>query len=139
MPDFGQNLTTTITGTFKEIAKPETIIGKEFKMGEIMVVPVISVHLGFGMGGGANKGPENEAGGGGGGGIKVEPVAFLVAHGNEVNLLSVGRGKGLEAVFENMPNLIDKTGTVLKELVSKKCEQTGEEKKENPPPPKGRK
>ncbi|MFP4498895.1 MAG: GerW family sporulation protein [Vulcanimicrobiota bacterium] len=81
--------------------------------------------MGFGVGG-SGKGAEN-TGSGGGGGLKVEPIAFLVAAGNEVNLLSVGRGKGLEAVFENMPNMIDRTGSVIRDLMKNKDKKTAPE------------
>lgn len=116
----GEGIARTITDTLKETGKAESIIGKEFKLGNFSVVPVISVSMGFGTGGGNTSGDSKGSGGGGGGALKVEPVAFLVANENEIKLLSVGKGKGLEAVFESMPSLIGKTGDVIKDILSDK-------------------
>lgn len=120
-PDFAQEIAKIITQTFKEMAKTDTVIGKEFKLGEFTVVPVIKVHMGFGTGGGNSDTREEgkSSGGGGGGGLKIEPIAFLVAYGNEVNLLNLGKGKGLEAFFESMPSLVGETGAVIKNLMKK--------------------
>ncbi len=115
----GDNIPATISEVMEKLGRTETVIGKEFKMGEFTVVPVISVCMGFGMGRGAGDQEKGTDGsGGGGGGIKVQPVAFLVARENEVNLLSINRGKGLETIFESMPNIINVAGKTVKEIVA---------------------
>lgn len=127
-----ENIAKEITDTFKSLAKTETVIGKEFKVGNILVIPVIKVSLGFGVGGGGGEEVKTEdkagAGGGGGGGMAVEPIAFLVVSGNEVHLMNVGRKSNIEAIFDSMPELVSKTANVIKDIaISKKDEK--EEKK----------
>ena len=112
-----EKLTEKITDTIKQMARPESVIGKPFKMNEYIIVPAVNVHFGFGSGGSNKETPEKADSAGGGGGVKVEPSAFLVAYGNEVNLLNLGKGKGLEAVFECMPSVLKQTGEALKDLM----------------------
>ena len=124
-------LTEKITDTIKEMARPETAVGKPFKLNDYIVVPAVNVHFGFGTGGSGKEATEKETSGGGGGGVKVEPAAFLIAFGNEVTLLNMGKGKGLEAVFECMPALVKQTGEAIKGLMGdKKTDKPAEEAEE---------
>jgi len=132
--NFADNLAKRITDTFKDMAKPETVVGRPFKMNEYIVVPAVSISMGFGTGGSNKEGTEKENSAGGGGGLKVEPKAFLVAYGNEVDLLNLGHGTGLEAVFESMPSMINKAGEAIKGLVKEVREGKKEEKEEEEEP-----
>jgi uncharacterized spore protein YtfJ len=116
-----ENITKTITDTLKDVAKTETVIGKPFQLGDFQVVPVMKVSMGFGTGGGAGDSTKEGkgSGAGGGGGINIEPLAFLVAYGNEVDLLNLGKGKGLEAIFECMPTVIGEAGQAIKGILKK--------------------
>jgi uncharacterized spore protein YtfJ len=100
------------TTFLKTEAKTETIIGQQFKLGEFTCVPVMSVGLGFGGGGGEGKAPAKEqgegSGTGGGAGIGLGPVGFLVTKGGDIQFISTRSSKGLSAVFEKMPELIEK-------------------------------
>jgi uncharacterized spore protein YtfJ len=130
--NIAENITKTIIEAFREMAKTDTVIGKPFKVNEYTVVPVTKVSMGFGSGGNLGKQDKDEMAGGGGGGLSIEPMAFLVSYGNEVNLLNLGKGKGLEAVFECMPAVISQTGEAIKSLVTeakKKEPDTKEESK----------
>jgi len=103
-----------MTDFLKSEAKTETIIGQQFKLGEFTCVPVMSVGLGFGGGGGEGKGNakntgEGEGAGTGiGAGMGMGPVGFLVTKGDEIQFLAARSTKGLSAVFEKVPELIDK-------------------------------
>ncbi len=105
-----------ITEFLKTEAKTETIIGKEFKLGEFSCVPIMSVGLGFGGGGGEGKGKapdkskaEGEGfGGGAAAGIGINPVGFLVSKGSEIQFISAKTNKGLSAAFEKLPDVLDK-------------------------------
>lgn len=103
-----------MTDFLKSEAKTETIIGQQFKLGEFTCVPVMSVGLGFGGGGGEGKGNakntgEGEGAGTGiGAGMGMGPVGFLVTKGDEIQFLPARSTKGLSAVFEKVPELIDK-------------------------------
>jgi len=103
-----------MTEFLRSEAKTETIIGKEFKLGEFTCVPVMSVGLGFGGGGGEGKGSnrgKNEGegtGAGGGAGLGLGPVGFLVSRGADIQFIATRNSKGLSAAFEKMPELIEK-------------------------------
>ena len=103
-----------MTDFLKSEAKTETIIGQQFKLGEFTCVPVMSVGLGFGGGGGEGKGNAKNAGEGEGAGTGIGagmgmgPVGFLVTKGDEIQFLPARSTKGLSAVFEKVPELLDK-------------------------------
>jgi uncharacterized spore protein YtfJ len=93
----------------KTIAKTETILGQEIKVGEFTLIPVSRVSLGVGAGGG--KGTDNKKegeGGGGGGGVMVTPIAFIVIKGNEISFHGIKRGGALDGLFEHLPEITDK-------------------------------
>lgn len=98
----------------KSITKTETVIGEAFKIGDFECVPVIKMGMGFGGGSGQGEGNEGNGksgkggGVGAGGAIGIEPIAFLVTNGENISLLPVERSKGLQALFEKVPDLMEK-------------------------------
>lgn len=108
----------TVTDFLQSEAKTETIIGKQFQLGDFSCVPVMSVSIGLGSVGGEGKGkggakdgPEGEGEGGAvgaGGGVNITPLGFLVAHGEQVSFISSQHSKGLSAAFEKVPDLLSK-------------------------------
>jgi uncharacterized spore protein YtfJ len=93
----------------KSIAKTETILGQEIKVGEFTLIPVSKISLGVGAGGG--KGTDNKKegeGGGGGGGVMVTPIAFIVIKGDEISFHGIKRGGALDGLFEHLPEITDK-------------------------------
>ena len=105
-----EELLEKITDFMKTEANTDTVIGKEFELGEFKCVPVIKVGMGFGSGGGEgteSKGKKGE-GMGAGAGIGIEPIGFLVTRANEISFLQAGKTRGLAAVFEKVPDLIEK-------------------------------
>jgi uncharacterized spore protein YtfJ len=93
----------------RTIAKTETILGQEIKVGEFTLIPVSRISLGVGAGGckGAANKREGE-GGGGGGGVMVSPIAFIVIKGGEISFHGIKRGGALDGLFENLPEITDK-------------------------------
>lgn len=105
-----EELLGKITEFIRSEAKTETIIGDQFELGNFKCVPVIKVGMGFGSGGGEggiSKGSKGE-GMGAGAGVGIEPIGFLVSRENEISFLSAGKSSKLAAVFEKVPDLIDK-------------------------------
>ncbi len=94
----------------KSLAKTETVIGEQFKLGEFTCVPVIKIGLGIASGSGTGEESKRGkgAGVGAGGGIGISPVAFLVTKGDEITVLSMERKKGLSGVFDKLPDLMEK-------------------------------
>jgi len=102
-------LLSQITDFIKTEAKTETVVGDQFELGEFKCVPVIKVGMGFGSGGGEGIEPKNHKGQGmgGGGGVGIQPIGFLVTKGEEISFLAAGKTRGLAAIFDRVPDLIE--------------------------------
>lgn len=99
-----------LTDFLKTEAKTETVIGKEFQLGEFKCVPVIGIGLGLGVGGGEGSSEKQGqgTGAGGGAGIGMGPVGFLITRGTEIQFIGTKQSKGLSAAFEKLPDLLEK-------------------------------
>jgi len=76
--------------------------------------------MGFGSGGGGDeKDKKGSKGGGAGAGIGMEPIGFLVSKGDEISMISVSRSKGMQSIFEKVPDMIDKLIQMKKDRDSK--------------------
>ena len=105
-----ENVLQKVTEFLKAEARTETVIGKEFKLGEFTCVPVIRLGLGFGYGGGEGDDRKHGhgEGSGAGAGIGIEPQGFLVTRGKEISFVPSRASKGLAAAFEKMPDVLEK-------------------------------
>lgn len=105
-----EELLMKITDFIKSEANTKTVVGEQFKLGEFMCVPVIKVGMGFGSGGGegTQKKEVKGQGMGAGAGVGIEPIGFLVSRGEEISFLAAGKTQGLAAVFEKVPDLLEK-------------------------------
>jgi uncharacterized spore protein YtfJ len=116
-----------ITEFLKSEAKTETIIGQQFQLGEYTCVPVMSVGIGFGGGSGEgkgntkNKGEGESIGAAGGAGLGMGPVGFLATKGSDIQFISVRSSKGLDAVIEKVPGLLEKLMTRNKKKEAEKA------------------
>jgi uncharacterized spore protein YtfJ len=108
---------TNFEGMIKEMsellktkAKAETIIGKEFKLGQYNCVPVLAI--GMGLGGGEGMGESQKttqgAGGMGGAGVGISPIGFLVSHNNDIRFITVQAPSAINTAFEKVPDLLTK-------------------------------
>ena len=110
------DLMTTTMQKLREIADVNTIVGKPILAGEITIIPISKLTVGFASGGSdftsKNQKPEddNSFGGGSGAGVKIEPVAFLVIREGSTRVLPVAMPPmtTLDRVVEMMPDLVDK-------------------------------
>jgi len=107
-----QDVIQKLTEFLKNEVKTETIIGKEFKLGEFSCVPVMSIGLGFGGGigegtGTTEKAPKGE-GVGGGAGMGMAPVGFLVSRGDQIQFIGTKGHGGFASAFEKLPELLGK-------------------------------
>ena len=114
MPFNFEETVKQLTDFMKTEAKTETVIGQSFQLGEFSCVPVIKFGMGLGYGGGeghgdaVGKGKGEGTGGGAGGGIGVEPIGFLTTRGDQISFIPTRANKGLSAVFEKVPDLLEK-------------------------------
>jgi uncharacterized spore protein YtfJ len=95
----------------REMTKTETILGDEFQLGAYTCKPVIRIGVGFGSAGGSGDHPKGKGtgtGNGAGAGVGVTPVGFLVAKDDEINFISADKSKGLSALLEKMPEVVEK-------------------------------
>ncbi len=116
-----ENLLQPLTEFIQKEAKTETVIGKAFKLGDFTCVPVVRVGVGFGSGGGSGDTPKTGKGegGGAGAGLGIDPIGLLVTKGDQISFISTHQNKGLAAVFEKVPELIEKRmGSKKKEDVA---------------------
>ena len=105
-----EELLGKITDFIKSEAKTETVVGEQFVLGEFKCVPVIKVGMGLGSGGGEgiDKKASKGQGAGAGAGVGIEPIGFLVSRDDQISFLAAGKTHGLAAVFEKVPDLIEK-------------------------------
>ncbi|MFL1895334.1 GerW family sporulation protein [Aquimarina sp. 2-A2] len=103
-------LLAKVTDFIKSEATTETVIGEQFELGEFKCVPVIKVGMGFGSGTGGATASKKTTGQGGGAGaaVGVQPIGFLVTRGKDISFLGTDKTHGLAAVFEKVPDLIEK-------------------------------
>ena len=123
-----KDVADNLTSFLKDEAHTETIIGKEFKLGEFTCVPVMRVGMGLVYGGGEGhdnkKGDIGGEGLGGGAGIGADPMGFLVTRNGEISFVPTHASKGLSKAFERMPDLLEK-------FLDKDKEETQKAKTEN--------
>jgi uncharacterized spore protein YtfJ len=105
-----ENLLQKLTEFIQREAKTETVVGESFQLGEFTCVPVIRVGLGFGSGGGSGDAPKTGKGegGGAGAGLGIDPIGFLVTRGDQITFINAHQTRGLSAVFEKVPDLLEK-------------------------------
>lgn len=107
--------------------KTETVIGEPIAIGEITLIPIITVS--FGCSGGSGQGKDSKgsdgAGGGLGVGAKVSPDAMLVIKDGEVSILPIKQKHNLEKLIDMVPELIKKID--LKKANKNCCSDTSEE------------
>ena len=104
----------SLMAEFRQLAATETIVGEPKVFGDITLIPVIRIGVGVGAGGGEGEGVAPKEAGtgkgfgvGGGGGVRVEPAAFIVLKGGEVQIMAApGRSGRLAEAFEHLPDLV---------------------------------
>lgn len=105
------NLLDKISEHVREMTKTETVLGDEFQLGAYTCKPVIRIGVGFGSAGGSGDHPKGKGtgtGNGAGAGVGVTPVGFLVAKDDEIQFISADKNKGLSAIFEKVPDVVEK-------------------------------
>ncbi|AUW95447.1 MAG: sporulation protein YtfJ [Sulfobacillus thermosulfidooxidans] len=114
-----EGLMKTAMESIKGMIDVNTVVGQPVQTPDGgTIIPVSRVSFGFAAGGGEywkreSDTPGHPFGGGSGAGVTVHPVGFLVAHGDNVRLLSVDRGDVLESLVNNVPQLIDQIQHLL--------------------------
>ena len=105
-----------------------TVVGEPILAGEVTIIPVSIVSVGFASGGSdfasKNQRPEqdNSFGGGSGAGLKITPNGFLIVRGENVKLLPVmpPPGGAIDRAVDMVPDLVDKVTSFVEKQQEKK-------------------
>ena len=103
----------TAMDNLKPLIDSNIIIGDIIKSGEIQIVPITKVSLGFVSGGGEyyselkemRRETEYPFSGGCGGGVSVQPIGFLVIKQSCVELIKIDQKTAIEKLIEAIPEL----------------------------------
>lgn len=149
-----EGMMITAMNSIKDMIDVNTIIGEPIETSNnIVIIPISKVSFGFAAGGSEFKGEtideytrkdkEEEIqyrlpfGGGSGAGVSINPIAFLVVQENIVKLLPVNYTSTIEKLLDYIPDLLEKTNTVVNktidEIIDDKKEKREEKKKEEKP------
>ena len=127
-----QNLPNMLQETIskiREMVDTNNVIGEPIVVGDVTIVPVSKVSVGFGGGGSdfvsknANH-QENPFGGGAGGGVKVTPICFLIVKDGAVRMLPVAAPANTtpDRIVEMVPDVLDKIASFIDTRTEKKAE-----------------
>ena len=118
-----QNLPNMLQDTIskiREMVDVNNVIGEPISVGDVTIIPVSKVSVGFGGGGSdlASKNPakqENPFGGGVGGGVKVTPICFLIVKDGNVRMMPVAVPANTTAdrIVEMVPDTLDKISAFI--------------------------
>ena len=114
-----QGVLETAMQNIKEMVDVNTIIGDPINTPDgITIIPVSKVNFGFASGGSdiPTKQDKEFFGGGAGAGVKIDPVAFIVVNGDDVQLLpyAPAPAPGADRAISMVPGLIDQISGLFK-------------------------
>ena len=118
-----QNLPNMLQDTIskiREMVDVNNVIGEPISVGDVTIIPVSKVSVGFGGGGSdfASKNPAKQDtpfGGGVGGGVKVTPICFLIVKDGNVRMMPVAVPANTTAdrIVEMVPDTLDKISAFI--------------------------
>ncbi len=121
-----ESLTKTTLGEIEKILTTRTVVGEPITVGEVILIPLISIGFGFGAGGGSGKGEAKQkgegAGSGTGGGAWVRPSAVIIIEKDNVRLESVkgGLSSAIQSIGESVPKMVE---NITEKVVNRKKEE----------------
>ncbi len=115
--DSDNTIFKTFLPQLKSFVKSETVFGDPYSVGEITLIPVNSVKVGFGFGAGDVTKKMDSSGGGGG--VLLTPVAFIVIKDGDVTIHNLSSGS-FENVLNKAPEALDKLIKILQKVREKK-------------------
>ena len=121
------DLMSTTMQKLREIADVNTIVGKPIQAGNVTIIPISRLTVGFASGGSdfvsKNQKPEadNSFGGGSGAGMNLSPVAFLIVKGDTVKLMPVAppAATTVDRVVEMVPEVVGKVTDFIEKQQAK--------------------
>ena len=115
-----QNLPNMLQDTIskiREMMSVNDVVGEPIVVGDVTIVPISKVSVGFGGGGADNAKAVNKDafGGGMGGGVKVQPICFLVVKDGNVRMMPVPvpANSTADRLLEMVPDTLDKISAFI--------------------------
>ena len=111
----------------REMVDVNSVIGQPITAGDVTIIPVSKVSVGFG-GGGADGAKNNTSdgnfGGGVGGGVKVTPICFLIVKDGNVRMMPVAAPANTttERIVEQFPDVLERIVTFVESHTAKPAE-----------------
>lgn len=105
-----ENVINSMLEKLEKFIRTETVVGTPIQVGNITLVPIVTVSFGLGAGGGGGKDEKGNDGTGSGGGLgaKIQPNAMLVIKNDEVSVLPLSHKGSFDKLFEMVPDIISK-------------------------------
>ena len=112
------NMLQDTISKIREMVDVNNVIGEPIVVGDVTIVPVSKVSVGFGGGGSdyvKNVGSGEPFGGGVGGGVKVTPTCFLIIKDGNVRMMPVAAPASTTAdrLVEMVPDTLDKIAAFI--------------------------
>lgn len=109
---------------FENFLKEKTVIGEPIELGNVTMIPALTVSFGLGDAGGDGNDAKGMKGTGSSGGVaaRIAPTALIVVKGDEVEVLPISKGYAFERIASMVPDLIDKLD-IKEKMESRKKEE----------------
>ena len=114
------NMLENTIAKIREMVDVNNVIGEPITVGDVSIIPVSKVSVGFGGGGSdfVSKNPAKQDtpfGGGVGGGVKVTPICFLIVKDGAVRMMPVAAPANTTAdrIVEMVPDTLDKISAFI--------------------------
>ena len=121
-----QNLPNMLQDTISKIRdmmSVNDVVGEPIVVGDVTIIPISKVSVGFGGGGADNAKAANKDafGGGMGGGVKVQPICFLVVKDGNVRMMPVPipANSTADRILEMVPDTLDKISAFIDSKTNK--------------------
>jgi uncharacterized spore protein YtfJ len=93
----------TLLTRLRDLVKTETVVGEPIVAGDVTLIPISRISIGFGAGGNESSGKGNQ---GGAAGIKVEPQGFVVISEGKAQILPLkGEEPALYKLVDVLPDI----------------------------------
>ena len=107
-----ENIIGRLTDKLKGLIDTKMIVGEKIEVGDVVVLPVSKLSVGFVSGGGEyDKKTETEKNvpfaGGSGAGYSVSPVGFVVIQGTSVKMLKIAPNELTTKIVEVLPEVVE--------------------------------
>lgn len=121
----------TVLDQMQYVAKTQTVIGDPIRAGDLILIPVSKVSIGFAAGG-TDSEKKAGSGAGTGGGIQVTPVAFVSVCGDKIQVHPMEKSDPtLSKIVGMAPEIMKKVSQFMnKDQKSAKGESRQEAKKD---------